>query len=119
MITFEQITKLFSFDTKKKYCVEIQFMLDESKKFDYCWMGKMWDTKEEKDIYWYGLTADGTNAYDYVSFHDMATAPVFDGRSLIDVWDQIVIEEIDDCDPIERLLDYIGDNQSGHRMGTP
>ena len=109
MIQYEQIEKLFSFKTKKKFCVEIQFMLQNNQKYDYCWMGKMWDRDEQKDVFWYGLTPDGKNAFDYPSFEEMANAPVFDGLSLKDVWDQVVIEEIDGCDPQERLEDYIGD----------
>ena len=109
MIQYEQIEKLFSFKTKKKFCVEIQFMLQSNQKYDYCWMGKMWDRDEQKDVFWYGLTPDEKNAFDYPSFEEMANAPVFDGLSLKDVWDQVVIEEIDGCDPQERLEDYIGD----------
>ena len=119
MITFEQITKLFTFNTKKKFCVEIQFMLLNSQKYDYCWMGKMWTRDEQKDIFWYGLTPDGKNAFDYPSFEEMANAPVFDGLSLKDVWDHIVIEEIDGCDPQERLEDYIGDKPNRRMMGAP
>ena len=119
MITFEQITKLFTFNTKKKFCVEIQFMLLNSQKYDYCWMGKMWSREEQKDVFWYGLTPDGKNAFDYPSFDEMASAPVFDGLSLEEVWDQIVIEEIDGCDPQERLEDYIGDKPNRRMMGAP
>lgn len=119
MITFDQITRLFTFDTKKKFCVELQFMLKGSTKFDYCWMGKMWSRDEQKDVFWYGLTADGKNAYDYPSFEEMVAAPVFDGLSLKDVWQQIVIEEIDGCDPQERLEDYIGNKSNRPMMGTP
>jgi hypothetical protein len=49
----------------------------------------------------------------------MANAPVFDGLSLKDVWNQIVIEEIDGCDPQERLEDYIGDKPNRRMMGAP
>jgi len=119
MISFDQITKLFAFNTKKRFCVEIQFMLRNSQKYDYCWMGKMWSSDEQKDVFWYGLTHDGKNAFDYPSFEEMANAPVFDGLSLKDVWDQIAIEKIDGCDPQERLEAYIG-NQPDHRMmGAP
>ena len=48
MITFDQITRLFTFDTKKKLCVEIQFMLQNNQKYDYCWMGKMWSREKRK-----------------------------------------------------------------------
>lgn len=119
MITFDQITRLFTFDTKKKLCVEIQFMLQNNQKYDYCWMGKMWSREKKKDVFWYGLTPDGKNAFDYSSFDEMANAPVFDGLSLKDVWNQIVIEEIDGCDPQERLEDYIGDKPNRRMMGAP
>ena len=119
MITFDQITKLFEFDSKKKYCVEIQFMVIGSEKYDYCWMGKMWSKEEKCDVYWYGLTADGENAYDYPTFEEMSNAPVFDGYSLKEVWDRIVIEEIDGLDPIERLSAYIGEQQNPPMMGIP
>ena len=119
MIRYEQIEKLFSFNTRKKFCVEIQFALQNSPKYDYCWMGKMWSRDEQKDVFWYGLTPDGKNAFDYHSFEEMANAPVFDGLSLKDVWDHIVIEEIDGCDPQQRLEDYIGDKPNRRMMGAP
>jgi len=119
MITFDQITRLFTLDTKKLFCVEIQFMLLNNPKYDYCWMGKMWNRDAQKDIFWYGLTPDGKNAFDYPSFEEMANAPVFDGLSLKAVWDQVVIEEIDGCDPLKRLEDYIGDKANCRMMGAP
>ncbi len=119
MIQYEQIQRLFSFNTQEKFCVEIQFMLKGSAKYDYCWMGKMWSKEEQKDVFWYGLTPDGKNAYDYATFEEMANAPVFDGCSLKDVWGQVVIEEIDGCDPQERLEVYIGDKSNRRMMGIP
>lgn len=44
-------TKKSLSDTKKKFCVEIQFMLNGNEKYDYCWMGKMWSKGDKKDIY--------------------------------------------------------------------
>ena len=108
MITLEQIAKLFTFDTEKKYCVEIRFMLVGSDKYSQCWMGKTWDSKVRQNVYWYGLTPDGMNAYEYDTFEKMADARVFDGLSLREVWNRTVIEEIDGCTPSERLRDYIG-----------
>ena len=119
MISFDQIAQLFSLDTKRRFCVEIQFMLTGNDKFDYCWMGKMWSREEQRDVYWYGLTADGKNAYDYTTFEEMAAAPVFDGLSLKEVWDRVIIETIDDCDPEERLRDYLDKSRPGPRMGAP
>lgn len=119
MITFDQISKLFEFDTKEKFCVEIQFMLIGSGKYDYCYMGKMWGREEQKDAYWYGLTDDGKNAYDYDTFEEMSNAPVFDGHSLKDVWDRVVIETIDGCDPEERIGDYLNAEKGASRMSAP
>lgn len=79
----------------------------------------MWSREKKKDVFWYGLTPDGKNGFDYSSFDEMANAPVFDGLSLKDVWNQIVIEEIDGCDPQERLEDYIGDKPNRRMMGAP
>lgn len=42
------------------------------------------------------------------SFDSMASAPVFGGRSLNTVWDEVTVLEIDGCDPEERLRFYIG-----------
>ena len=119
VISFDQITRLFAFDTKKKFCVEIQFMLEGNSKFDCCWMGKMWSREWKRDEFWYGLTADGKNAFDFSSFDEMASAPVFDGLSLKEVWDHVVIEEIDGFDPEERILEYIEDRSDRAMMGAP
>ena len=65
MITFNQIKQLFAFETQGKYCVEILFSVNEITRFDSCWMGKMPDKVTAKDVYWFGLTSDGKNAFDY------------------------------------------------------
>lgn len=119
VITFEQLEKLFSFDTQRRFCVEILFSLTGSEKFGCCWMGKMWSREEQRDIYWYGLTPDGQNAFDYPVFSDMADAPVFDGRSLRQVWNRVVVEEIDGCDPAQRLRDYLDENSDAPMLGAP
>ena len=119
MITFEQISALFSFNTQKKFCVEILFKIDESEKFDWCWMGKLWSDNESKDVYWYGLTEDGNGAYDFDTFEEMSAAPVFDGLNLKEVWPKITIQSIDGCDPLERLSDYLGDDDNMLMLGTP
>ncbi len=95
MITFQEICQVFSIDLKRKYCIEIQFSVLGSEKFISCWMGKMPDRKTKQDIYWFGLTDDGQNAYDYSTFEEMSEAKVFDGKSLKDIWVQIVLLSID------------------------
>ena len=111
MITFAQIKQLFAFETQGKYCVEILFSVQQSDKFNCCWMGKMHDQNVGKDVYWFGLTEDGKNAFDYATFEEFANAKVFDGKSLVEIWDTVTVKEIDGCDPTERLRDYIGENK--------
>ena len=115
-MTFELFQKLMSFDTKSRLCVEILFLVKESEKFDYCWMGKMPDRKTKQDVFWYGLTSDGKNAYDYPTFEEFASANIFDGKSLLQIWDNIVIEDINGCDPMEMVDMYLS-RQGG--MGAP
>ena len=99
MITFDHIRKLFAFETRGKYCLEIEFSVNGSDKFDNCWMGKLFDRKRKKDVYWFGLTADGSNAFDYSTFEEFASAKVFDGKSLAQIWEEVTVLTVDGCDP--------------------
>lgn len=107
VINFDTFSRLMAFDTKGSFCIEIYFRLKDSRKFDSCWMGKLYDAKVGADTYWFGLTADGKNAYDYISFKEFSTADVFDGKSLIDVWDSIEIIDINGCEPSEMIKSYL------------
>ena len=99
MITFDQIEKLFAFNTQGNCCLEIEFSIRGSDKFDNCWMGKLFDKKRKKDVYWFGLTADGSNAFDYPTFEEFASAKVFDGKSLAQIWKEVTVLTVDGCDP--------------------
>jgi len=114
MIPFHEITKLFASDPMHPFTVEIEFCVRESAEFSECWMGR---TPERKELlregeepspvrYWFGLKKDGTAAYDYRCFADFAAAPVFGGKSLEQIWDQVELLSIDGCDPAERLRHY-------------
>lgn len=116
MITFDQFQKVMAFGLKKRYCIEILFEVNGSEKFDYCWMGKMPDSSTDADVYWFGLTDDGKNAYDFPTFDEMVCAKVFDGRSLLEIWNDITFLEVDGCDPMERFTTYLSGN--GRFMGT-
>ena len=96
MITFDQIKKLMT-----NYKLEIAFSVSGSDKFKYCWMGKMSDDITKEDVYWFGLTEDGKNAFDYPTFEELSSAMVFDGRTLFELWDNITVLEINACDPEE------------------
>lgn len=108
MISFSDIEKVFSFSSDKGFCIEIEFKIKDDQKYRTCWMGKMPDENNQyKDLYWYGLTPDGTEAYDYDNFAEFCAAPVFDGKSLKTVWDKVIILSIDGCDPEKRFSAYI------------
>lgn len=107
MISFNQMSKVFSFQTNKKYCIEIEFLIIDNEKYNECWMGKIYDSNIGKDTYWFGLTPDGMNAYDYASFEEMSEASVFDGKSLRKIWNHVEIISIDGCEPQERLKYYL------------
>ena len=108
MISYSEITKLFSFDLKGKWCIEIEFLVNGCPRYQSCWMGKTPDkANKEKDSFWYGLVPDGSEAYDFDNFHDFSTTPVFDGKSLKKIWNKVVILSIDGCDPQERIRAYL------------
>ena len=115
-MSFELFQKLMSFDIENRSCIEILFSVKGNYKFKYSWMGKMPDRKTKQDVFWYGLTPDGRNTYDYPTFEEFSSADVFDGKSLWEVWDNIVIEEINGCDPMEMVDMYL--SKKG-RMGAP
>ena len=104
MISFQTITELFSSDLEGRFCVEIQFLLKGSPRYQSCWMGKMPNREHrEKEVYWYGLVSDGSEAYDYDNFRAFSTAPVFAGESLREIWGNITLVSINGCDPKEYL----------------
>ncbi len=105
MISFNDITKLFSHNLEGKFCIEIEFLIKGEPIYQSCWMGKMPDRENiEKEVYWYGLVPDGSEAYDYDNFRDFSSASVFHGESLKEIWEKVEILSIDGCDPEERLL---------------
>lgn len=106
-IAFEDLEKVFSVSVENTACIEIEFMLSNSDKFCQCWMGKLYGKEIEKETYWFGLTEDGMNAYDYTSFEEMSQATVFDGKSLRDVWNDVEMISIDGCEPEERVEYYL------------
>lgn len=108
-MTFELFQRLMSFETKGQLCIEISFQVRGIDRFHCCWMGKMPDHQTKEDTFWYGLTPDGKNAYDYPTFEAFASANVFDGKSLSEIWDDVVIEDINGCDPMEMAEMYLSE----------
>ena len=108
MISFDDITKLFAIDLKNKSCIEIEFCVAGLSDYQNCWMGKMPDEfRKHKEVYWFGLSSDGSKAYDYDNYSDFSNALVFDGKSLKQVWDSVELVSIDGCDPEVRIKDLL------------
>lgn len=108
MIRFSDMARVFAYNLQLKYCLEIEFQIIGDDVYTECFMGKMPDEEGKKYYYWYGLTPDGKNAYEFESFDAMADAPVFHGKSLIDLWDQVNILTVDGCDAEWRIKEYLG-----------
>ena len=108
MLTFEQYRKVFSCETKGKFCIEIHFLVKGMPQFQSCWMGLEPDRDHPgTDCFWFGLKEDGTAAYNFASFAEFASASVFDGRSLEDICPMIELIEVDGCDPEQRIACYL------------
>ena len=109
-MTFELFKELMSFDTKENLCIEIFFKVQGSDKFNSSWMGKLYSKEAKADVFWYGLTRDGKNAYDFSTFEEFCFAEIFDEKSLVAIWDNITIIDINSCDPDEMIEMYLSGN---------
>lgn len=67
----------------------------------------MLDKETNKVIYWFGLTEDSMQAYDYDSFDEFVNAKVFCGKSLKEIWNLVSLFSIDSCDINERMQLYL------------
>jgi len=103
---FERIM-LFDLSKKKEPCIEIEFSIDNFSEYNSCYMGKMKCKHTGKDWYWYGLVADGSQAYEFYSFEEFITAKIFHGNNLQDIWNSVSLLSIDACDVGERLPFYL------------
>lgn len=50
--------------------------------------------EDEKAIYWFGLTEDGSQAYNFDSFKQFSSAKVFYGKSMKEIWVFVTILSI-------------------------
>jgi len=118
---FEDLIKVLSGDVVRyNSCIEMNFGIDNDAKYEDCWMGKMPDRDNlGKELYWYGLVPDGSQAYDYAKLEDILNAEVFHGKSLCDVIEKVTWYSLDGCSIEERLLDYIEDNAKGPLRSAP
>ena len=108
MITYSDIIKLFSFQSEEDFCIEIEFSVNGYPEYQSCFMGKTPNkTEKNKWIFWYGLASDGTKSFNYDNIDDFSAAPIFDGKSLKEIFSKINILSIDGCDPEYRINFYI------------
>lgn len=113
-IPFETFLNLHKFNPESTGCYEIHFSVDGYNKYQNSWMGNT-PIKNElgeypdagKRSYWFGLTPDNTEAYDFSSFDKMVNAPVFEGKSLKEIWNEVDILSFDGCSPEEIIPIYL------------
>lgn len=115
-LKFQDLIKILEKDVvKDNACIEMNFCIDEDTEYEDCWLGKMIDnTVEGGELYWYGLVADGSQAYEYDKLEDILAAKVFHGKSLYDVIEDITWFSLDECSIEERLPYYI----DGYEINT-
>lgn len=86
----------------------MNFCIDNDNEYEECWLGKMPDRDDpSKEVYWYGLVPDGSQAYDYSRLEDFLNAQVFHGKCLCDVIGEITWYSLDGCSIEERLAHYL------------
>jgi len=111
-INLQDLIKVLNTDVlTSAYCIEISFCIDNDTDYEYCWMGKMPDENNvDKEIYWYGLVEDGSQAYDYDSIEDILNAKVFKDKSICDIWEKVTWYSLNGSDIEEMLSFYIDDD---------
>ena len=116
-VSFQEISKVFAADMKGEFCIEIEFSLLGDEEFQFCWMGKMPDEhRKGQDVYWFGLKEGDSGAFDFPTFEEFSSAPVFHGKSLKEILDRVEIYSIDGVNPDERLKDYL--TRDGRMIGA-
>ncbi len=114
------ITVLKSDVVKYNSCIEMNFCIDDDTEYEDCWLGKMPDRDNlGKEVYWYGLTSDGLQAYDYAKLEDILNSKVFHGKSLCDVIENVTWYSLDGCSIEERLPDYLDDYAIKAKRSAP
>ena len=108
-ISFNDFKQIMLYDViKNNACIEIEFCVEGSKEYTSCWLGKTAAAETSNETYWFGLTSDGLQAYDFDILEDFVNTGVFKGRSLKEIWNFVCIYSIDGCDIKERVPFYLG-----------
>ena len=91
-LDFGYFEKVMKSKVSDKYSVEIQFEVESSEIYNLSWMGKSIERETNREVFWFGLVEDGSQAYDYETFDEFVNSQVFYGeKSLKDLWDLILI----------------------------
>jgi len=107
-ISFKDFLQIMSYDVvKNQTCIEIEFCVDNCVDYQASWMGKAVDRETKDAVFWFGLTEDGLQAYEFCSFVEFANSHVFHSKSIKEIWDAVSILSIDACKTQERLPFYI------------
>ncbi len=107
-ISFEDFSCIMVYDiTENQTCIEIEFSVNNCDEYQIAWLGKLLVDETKKVVYWFGLTEDGSQAYDYDSFEEFVSAGVFNDKSIKDIWDSISLRSIDACNIQDRLPFYL------------
>lgn len=107
-ISFEEFEQLLKYDAAGECsCTEVFFHIDDDLEYTSCWLGKMSGKNADEPVYWYGLSQDGSQAYDFNSLNDFINAPVFHGETIKNKWNFVTLSSIDGCSVTERLRHYL------------
>lgn len=108
-IKLQDLIRILSSDViKYGCCIEMNFCINNDNEYKECWLGKMPDRDDpSKEVYWYGLVPDGSQAYDYSRLEDIINAEVFHGKCMSYVIKGITWYSLDGCSIEERLSHYL------------
>ena len=110
-LTFNEFQHIMAYNTSaNETCIEIEFSIDNHTEYSAANLGKTVDIKTNEIIYWFGLTEDGSQAYEFDTFEKFSSAKIFQGESIRDIWDLVSFYSIDACEVEERLPFYFSKN---------
>lgn len=105
MVTYNDIERLFSYDYTGRYSIEVSFCVEGSAKYTDCWMGRI--SNKYRDIFWLSLSENEEEQHEFELYRDMVAAPLFEGKSLAQLEEKVIICTIDGCEPQERVRAYM------------
>ena len=110
VFTFEKFKKMMEYDVVKNHaCIEVEFCIESSSEYDCCFLGKTISQEVSQAVYWYGLTQDGLQAYDFDTLDEFIFRPVFNGKNIQEIWNSVRFIAIDTFDVEMRLSQYLGE----------